>query len=139
MSDAAQVARTAADYLQRRFVPPTSGDLGGDDRTLAEGLDGLHSLVGRVLAHDTALTALERQAAAGQVGERTLQRVALAIEDAAEADQAFADQLSRLVTALQAREGRDGATASGERSIVIGGDNTGIISTGDHATIHQNR
>jgi len=134
----AATAKAAAGYLTRRLTPSGAAP-GGADPALAEGMDEVRTLVGTVLADDPALAALERQAAAGRVSERTLQRVALAIEDAAEAHRDFADRLDRLVTDLQSRESRDGATASGPRSVVIRGNNTGIVSTGDNATITQHR
>jgi hypothetical protein len=104
------------------------------DRALDAGMDAVHDLVSARLGEDPALAALEEQVPAGGESERTVRRVTDAIADAAETDPRFAARLGRLVEELRAREQAGGSVASGERSVAMGGDNTGIISTGDGAT-----
>jgi hypothetical protein len=112
------------------------------DRTLDKGMDALHDLVSRALGQDGALVLLEEQARGGAESERTVRRAADAIAEAAESDAGFAGRLEALVVEMQRREGAAGAgggsaVASGERSIAVGGDASGIVSTGNNATHTQ--
>jgi hypothetical protein len=67
------------------------------------GLDRLHDMVSRRLGGDPALARLSAEAAErGEVGGRTRQRVALAVEEAAERDPGFAAAVSELVAHLRA-------------------------------------
>ncbi|MDN3356395.1 hypothetical protein [Actinomadura sp. DC4] len=120
------LARDAVKYLAHK---PTFGA----DRTST---DALYELVSVRLGPDPALAVMVRQAQAGGVTERTLRRLADSIAEAAESDARFADRLERLVRELR-RDEPTAATASGERSAAVGGDNSGIISTGDNATNTQ--
>ncbi|MBC3840853.1 chromosome partitioning protein [Streptacidiphilus sp. 4-A2] len=69
------------------------------DRTLDEAMDRLHDLVSEKLGEDPALHRLADEAGAGQEqpGDRTRQRVRLALEDAAEQDPGFREALERAV------------------------------------------
>ena len=132
------VAGVAVGYLVRKLRRVGVRADAELDRALDAGMDAVHELVTAKLGQDPALEALQAQADApeGQVSERTVRRVTDALADAAETDPGFAEQLRRLVEELQRHErpAGGGATASGERSVAIGGDNSGIVSTGDGAT-----
>ncbi|OHV27674.1 MULTISPECIES: hypothetical protein [Pseudofrankia] len=86
------------------------------DRAVDAGMDRVHELVSRALGEDPALGRLQEEAQAGAVelSERTQQRVARAVEDAAERDPGFAAALDQAVRDLQAAAARaGGATVSG--------------------------
>ena len=112
------------------------------DLVLDSSTERLHALLVKKLGGDPALAQLEAQASAEteapSVAPRTVQRVELAVEDAAEQDPEFAKELEPLVRAV-AEAARTTVTASGERSIAIGGENKGIASTGDNAVNIQSR
>lgn len=120
-----------------------AGGLDSDvDLALDAALERVHALVAAKLAGDPGFKQLEeqagREAQAPTVAERTRQRVGLALEDAAEADEQFAQQLTVLIEAVRQTEYATGGTvppiavtASGERSVAIGRDNSGTITTGD--------
>lgn len=120
-----------------------AGELDKDvNAVLDAALERVHAFVAQKLAGEPAFAQLEAQAAAHTqaltVPERTQQRVKLALEDAAESDEQFARQLTILIDAVQQAE-RETATAvpsltvtaSGDRSVAIGGNNSGPIVTGD--------
>jgi hypothetical protein len=97
-------------------------------QALDAGLDRLHELVAARLAGEPVLARLESEAAAGgdapQVRPRTSERVRLALEDAAEADEAFAARLAGLADQLRAVESRPGGrgaavSASGPQAIAV--------------------
>ncbi|WP_432984304.1 chromosome partitioning protein [Dactylosporangium sp. CA-233914] len=101
------------------------------DRLVDHGLDRLHELVSDKLGGDTALSQLEveagRDTAQVEVSKRTLQRVELALEEAAERDQQFAARLEELRGQVQAAQPRayiasntGDATASGGGIAVTG-------------------
>lgn len=104
------------------------------DRVEDKLLDTLHDTVTRALGDDPALAALEREATDGEESKPAQRRVADAIADAADRDEDFAARLRDLVAELQ----RHRPTA-GARSVTIGGEQTGIVSTGDNATNIQHR
>jgi hypothetical protein len=112
------------------------------DLVLDTSTERLHALLVKKLGGDPALAQLEAQASAESqsqsVAPRTIQRVGLAVEDAAEQDPEFAKELEPLVRAV-VEAARAAVTASGARSIAIGGKNSGIASTGDHAVNIQSR
>ncbi|MQY28808.1 chromosome partitioning protein [Nocardia aurantia] len=90
------------------------------DRALDTGMDRLHDLIGRVLGDDPALRKLESETGSGTESERTVQRLRLAIEAAAEADAAFAAELEKLVTSVRAAEVHaegQGVAAGGDISV----------------------
>jgi hypothetical protein len=112
------------------------------DAALDAALERVHALVAQKLAGEPAFAQLEAQAAGDTrelaVSERTQQRVTLALEDAAEADERFARQLAALIEAVRLAERASGSavptvavTASGTRSVAIGGNNSGSITTGE--------
>ena len=119
------------------------------DEGLDAGMDRLQGLVeSRLGADDRALKQLQAQSGADldavAVPERTLERVRLALLDEVETDPGFGTQLQELVERLQALEKRSGTqvasvTASGQRAIAVGGDNPGIVSSGDGAVNIQRR
>jgi hypothetical protein len=114
------------------------------DRALDRGMDALHDLVGGALGEDGALALLEEQAQSGAESERTVRRATDAIAEVAESDAGFAERLEALVADLDRHEGTLGVgarsvVASGERSVAVGGDVSGIVSTGDGARNVQNR
>jgi hypothetical protein len=118
------------------------------DQALDAGLDRLHDLVAARLGGEPALSRLESEAASGGdapgVRSRTGERVRLALEDAAEADEAFADRLAELAEQLRAAESRPGGwgvavSASGPRAVAAGGDVSGIASSGEGAVNIQRR
>jgi hypothetical protein len=87
-----------------------SGRLDGEvDAALDVGLDRLHDVVAAKLGEDTALRALEPEAAGNNVvAERTRTRVSLALEDAAEKDPGFASLLAETLDQLYQLTGRAG-------------------------------
>jgi hypothetical protein len=94
------------------------------DRALDAGMDRLHDLVSRKLDGDRALERLAGEAESGQeeLGERTRQRVQLALEDAAEGDPGFAEALDRAVKQLQTLERAAGAASAGDGGQAVGGN-----------------
>jgi hypothetical protein len=81
------------------------------DRVLDAGLERLHEVVTEKLGDDPAVQKLQHEAEAGVASSRTVQRMVLAVEDAAEADGDFADRLREALSELVARD--DGGRASG--------------------------
>jgi hypothetical protein len=118
------------------------------DQGLDAGMDRLHAMVEAKLGPDPALQQLEAQAGSDldtiAVPQRTIDRVRLALEDEAEKDPGFGAGLDELVARLQVLEQQSGAsvvsiTASGEGAVAVGGDSSGITSTGDGAVNIQRR
>jgi len=95
------------------------------DQALDAGMDRLHQLVSTKLAGDRALAQLETEAASNldteSVTPRTRQRVQLALEDAAEADNDFATRLNDLIAQFRKAEGPRGVVA-GQHGLAVGGD-----------------
>jgi hypothetical protein len=89
------------------------------DRALEAGMDRLHELVSGKLGADPALVKLEREARDGAESPRTLQRVQLALEEAAESDAGFAELLEKAVAQLRAK---DPSVAAGDHGVAAGGD-----------------
>lgn len=72
------------------------------DKVLDAGLDRLHGLIAQKLGDDTALRQLEVEAEDNQeVPPRTRKRAQLALEDAADRDHEFADQLEAALRELE--------------------------------------
>jgi len=115
------LARVAAEYIVRKRTI-------GMDRASGDEDDRLYELVSTRLGADPVFALLVQQAQVGDVTARTLRRLTDSIAEAAENDASFADRLDRLVRALGPQVT---TTASGERSVAIGGDNSGIVATGD--------
>lgn len=97
------------------------------DRTLDEAMDRLHDLVSGKLGEDSALHRLTEEAEAGQErpGDRTRQRVQLALEDAAEQDPGFLEALNRAVEQVQFLDRAapaSGGVRAGDGGAAIGGD-----------------
>jgi len=101
------------------------------DRALDAGMERIHDLVGRALGEDPALGRLEEEADAGAVelSARTRQRVALAVEDAAERDPAFAAVLDQAVRDLQATAARMGGGTTVSGNLFFGPT---AMQVGDH-------
>jgi hypothetical protein len=134
------LAGVAVGYLVRK-LRRVGGRVDAEvDRAVDAGLDGLHELVSEALGDDPALAVLEEQATQGGESERTVRRVTDAIADAAENDSGFAGRLQQVIEDLQRREGAGGGvTASGTGAIAVGGDQSGIASTGSGAVNIQQR
>jgi hypothetical protein len=75
------------------------------DYALDETLDRLHEVISEKLGDDPAVRKLRCEAEAGDATPRTAQRVTLAVEDAAEADDEFAERLRGLLRELASLEG----------------------------------
>jgi hypothetical protein len=134
------LAAAAVAYLVRKLRRVGGRADAEVDRALEAGMDALHDLVSTKLGDDAALAALQEQVTTGGESERTVRRVTDAIAEVAETDEGFAATLQQLIGDLQRRDGSaGGVVASGERSVAIGGDNSGIVSTGDGATNVQQR
>src|SRR5438552_1676456 len=86
------------------------------DRALDEAMDRLDDLVSRKLDKDTALHKLTAEAEAGleKPSELTRQRVQLALEDAAQQDPGFAEELDRAVKQLRALSRTTGGVSAGD-------------------------
>ena len=124
------LARTAAEHIaQQRTIRVDRAEGDEDDR--------LYELVSVRLGSDPAFALMVQQAQAGGVTTRTLRRLTDSITEAVEADASFADRLDHLVRELRLHE--TATTASGERSVAIKGDNSGIVATGDGAINVQRR
>ena len=94
------------------------------DQVLDAGMDRLHELVAGKLGGDPALTALERESAAGEVSPRTRQRVQLSLEDAAESDEGFRARLDEVLAQVQTsdRQAGQGVAVAGDEGVaVVGG------------------
>lgn len=125
---------------------------GRADEIVDEGLDAgmgrLHDMVEAKLGAYPALEQLEAQAGSDldtvSVSERTIERVRLALLDEVENDPGFGTQLQEVIDQLQALQEQSGTrvvtvTASGYRAAAVGGDSSGITSTGDGAVNIQRR
>ncbi|MEN3307603.1 MAG: hypothetical protein V7603_3805 [Micromonosporaceae bacterium] len=98
------------------------------DRALDAGLDRLRDVVSQRLPGDAALARLAAEAAErGDVSERTRQRVALAVEEAAEQDPRFAATVAELVGTLAGGAGV--AVVAGDHGLAAGGG-VGIRASG---------
>jgi hypothetical protein len=88
-------------------------------------LDRLHEVVSEKLIDDPAVRKLQREAEEGVViSPLTAQRVTLAIEDAAEADDEFADRLRGLLRELASRDGDRLASSVVRQTAFAGQDST---------------
>lgn len=110
------------------------------DRAMDAGLDRLHDLVAAKLGKDPALEMLRTEASeSGEVGARTQARLGLALEEAAERDQAFAAALESELARLRpgaGQAGGHGVTISGgvhaaDSGVAIGGVTGGSVSFGE--------
>ncbi|MGA5820357.1 hypothetical protein ACPC54_21120 [Kitasatospora sp. NPDC094028] len=97
------------------------------DRTLDAAMDELHDLVSRRLGEDPALRRLAEEAERDEVGDRTRQRVRLALEDAVDEDPGFGEALSRAVEQVQTldqasrpSQGPGGVSAAGSGLAISG-------------------
>ncbi|WP_327327579.1 FxSxx-COOH system tetratricopeptide repeat protein [Streptomyces sp. NBC_01210] len=129
--------RELADRVAVLLEP--GGAAGGADRSSAAGrrLGQIRELVHNSLPDHAPMRRLEDSV--DRISrQRALSLAAKAIAEALRADEGLADRLRRLVDELETVGQESGVrvTASGERSIAIGGNNVGIISTGDSNTIH---
>ena len=90
------------------------------DGALDAGVDRLGELVAGKLGADPALVKLESEAAAGEVSQRTRDRVRLAVEDASEDDPGFATAVADALRQLQVATAAAGGGA-GETTVLGGG------------------
>jgi hypothetical protein len=116
------------------------------DAALDSAVERVHEAVVSRLSSDSSLRQLEIEASTDldrlAVRELTHQRVQLALQDAVETDPQFAAWLQELLVQVPAEQGSVGAqslSVSGQRSVAVGGNNSGTIATGDGATIVQRR
>ncbi|WP_280722006.1 hypothetical protein [Kitasatospora sp. MAA4] len=103
------------------------------DRALDEGMDRLHEVVSARLGPDPALERAQEEAEAGRdaPSERTRRRLIDAVEDAAERDPGFAQELARALAALQATGPVDTVIDSGASTASGGGRaSTGVLRPG---------
>ncbi len=119
----------------RRVAGRADGEV---DRVLDAAMDRLDGLIDAKLGADAALVKTREEAADGAVelSERTRRRLTDALTDAAESDVGFAAALGEAVAAVQKAAGVSPVVAHGDRAPAIG-TNSGIIATGDNATITQ--
>jgi hypothetical protein len=116
------------------------------DEALDSAVERVREAVVSRLGPDPALGKLETEASADldqlAVRELTRHRVLLALQDAVETDPQFAAGLQELLAQVRAAEQSSGVqavSAAGPGAVVVGGDNPGIIATGDGAAIIQRR
>ncbi|MDQ1250285.1 MAG: hypothetical protein QG597_4664 [Actinomycetota bacterium] len=116
------------------------------DEALDTAVDRVREAVVSRLGPEPALGQLETEAGADldrlETRDLTRQRVLLALQDAVENDPQFAARLEVLLAQVRAAQhgsGVQAVSASGQRSVAVGGDNAGIIATGDGATNTQQR
>ncbi|QUQ64594.1 hypothetical protein JJ691_23140 [Kutzneria sp. CA-103260] len=109
------------------------------DKAIDLTLERVHDVVVTKLGSDPSLERLEAEAAdTGQVADRTKARVQLALEDAAEDDAEFAHRLDKVVRQAQDAGAATVLATVSHGGVVVGGNNTGTISTGDNAiNIHH--
>lgn len=124
-------AGLAAGYVWRK-MRRVAGRVDGEvDATLDAGVDRLHEVVVAKLGADTALVRLAEEARSGvEESSRTLERVRLAIEDAAESDRDFGAVLTRLVADLQAMGGK--TVVAGDGGAAVGGN---VAISSDHGSM----
>ena len=92
------------------------------DLVLDAELDRLHELVAAKLGPDSALAKLEHSAGTGaEVSERTRRRVADALDEAADDDPRFAEQLAAVLSVLQ-HLAPTAVLAAGDRAAAAGRD-----------------
>ncbi|SNQ50911.1 conserved hypothetical protein [Frankia canadensis] len=108
-------------------------------RIVDAGLDRVHDLVSQALGEDDPVLAHveeEAQAGAGELSERTRQRLSLALEDAADRDRAFAAALAQAVAVAQSADQQAGGhvlsgnTFAGPTAIQVGDHTTQTITFG---------
>jgi hypothetical protein len=98
------------------------------DDAIDTALDRVHEIVIGKLDGDPSLTRLEAEATgAGEIAERTRTRIQLALEDAAEDDPNFAQQLAAAVRSAQEALGASDHVSGGSVSNQIGGNVTGHV------------
>ena len=116
------VAALAAGYLWRKWRRVSGRADAEVDAVLDAGMDRLHRVVAARLGTDSAVVRLEQEARSGlEQNPRTLERVRLAIEDAADDDPGFREVLERLVAELQSAE-KAGGVSAGDGGLAVGGD-----------------
>ncbi|MFJ5927030.1 hypothetical protein ACIQF6_31010 [Kitasatospora sp. NPDC092948] len=94
-------------------------------------MDRLHDLVGVKLGADPALDRAREEAGQGEPGERTRQRLVLALEEAVEQDEDFARALASAVADVQAAGPVDRAADTGAAHATDGGRaSTGVVRPG---------
>jgi hypothetical protein len=115
------------------------------DEVLDHGLEKVHDLVSAKLHGEPALTTLEGEVVEnGEPTDRTKTRVQLALEEAVETDQVFADALGAAVAQVQAAERQTGVANATDHGIANTGDlnatNGGVVIggvTGGTVSLHR--
>ncbi|GAA3623785.1 hypothetical protein GCM10022419_131810 [Nonomuraea rosea] len=111
----------AVAYLVRKWKRVAGRADAEVDHALDSGMDRLHEVVRAKLGEDPALVRLEREAARGVESERSVQRVQLAIADAAEDDTTFAAQLEQAVAHLRDHD-PIGTASAGDHGVAVNRD-----------------
>lgn len=110
------------------------------DDTLDLSLDRLHDVAPTDLGGDASLVRLEATAVdGGEIAVRVRQRVQLTREDAVAVDAEFAQRLEQAVRKTQAVSAGSNGIHATTRGGPVGGGVSGIVATGDNATITQQR
>jgi hypothetical protein len=128
-------------YVVRKGRRVAKGADAEVDRILDAGLERLDALVGQKLGEDAALLQLQQEASGeGAAKPRTAQRVQLAVEDAAEADSAFAAELQQVLDELRAAGGSPRASAgdygvASGRDVTISGTSGGVAAGVIHGPV----
>jgi hypothetical protein len=107
------------------------------DRVVDAGMEHVHDLVSGALGEDRALGLAEEQAQAGEVSERTQQRLVLAVDEAAEDDTEFARALREAVEQVQEAARASGAVVASGDGIAIGGSTTITADGGSAAAVRM--
>jgi hypothetical protein len=114
----------------KRVAGPADAEV---DRVLDAGMERVHGLVGVKLGQDPALERAREEAQAGQgeLSERTRRRLVDALDEAAERDTDFAQDLAQAVAAVQAAGPVDIARYTGTAKASSGGSaSTGVVRPG---------
>ncbi|WP_037636110.1 hypothetical protein [Streptomyces katrae] len=133
------LAGAAVGYLMRKLRRAAEPADAEADQAFDIGMDAIHDLVSRQLSGDTALETLVTEVGrgGGEVSERTVRRVSDAVAEHAERDAGFAEQLQRLVDAVESRAGSAGATGTVHQSATASGSSS-VHQAGGNITIYRN-
>ncbi|MFF4160673.1 hypothetical protein [Streptomyces sp. NPDC001678] len=114
------------------------------DRVLDAGMARVHDLVSVRLGEDSSVRQMAAEIEVGreEPTERTRRRVEMALEEAMEADEDFADRLSRVVDELERHRKAVGGAPAGDGFITAGGnvevraDNSSLIARDISGTVN---
>jgi len=128
----------------RRLTPPELGPMLLAERVITHWATNtattekasLVRLLERALPDEEPVRALKQGALSGSLSTGTRLQVVETLTTAIEVDPGFAQELARVLSALERAEGSVTVSASGERSIAAGG-NIGVAVTGDSNFSHR--